>query len=60
MPYRFCMADLSNKNLLTDDLLYTNIKGIYQFNAIPNNVNDKLTYYWMEKTYNYFYEQQRN
>jgi hypothetical protein len=56
MPYRFCMADLSSKNLLTEELLYTRINGIYQFNAIPNNINDKLTYYWMEKTYKFLYE----
>lgn len=55
LPYRYCMADLYNKNLLTDDLLFTSIEGIYQFNAIPDNVQDKLTYYWMEKTFNKLY-----
>lgn len=54
-PYRFCMADLYNKNLLTENLLYTNIEGIYQFNAIPNNIENKLTYNWMEKTFNKLY-----
>lgn len=56
LPYRFCMADLSNKNLLSEDLLFTSIEGIYQFNAIPNNIENKLTYYWMEKTYNNLYQ----
>lgn len=60
LPYRFCMADMNRKNLLSDNSLFTSIEGIYQFNAIPNNVENKLTYYWMEKTYNYFYEQPRN
>ena len=54
-PYRFCMADLFGKNLLNDDLLFTKIEGIYQFNAIPNNVENKLTYYFMEKTLNRLY-----
>jgi hypothetical protein len=57
LPYRYCMADLYSKNLLNDNLLFTKIEGIYQFNAIPNNTENKLTYYWMEKTYNYFYGQ---
>lgn len=55
LPYRYCMADLYNKNILDEDLTFTKIKGIYQFNAIPNNVENRLTYYWMEKTYNHFY-----
>ena len=55
LPYRYCMADLYGKNLLSDDMLFTSIEGIYQFNAIPNNVQDKLTYYWMEKTFNKLY-----
>ena len=52
---RYCMSDLYVKNLLSDDMLFTSIEGIYQFNAIPNNVQDKLTYYWMEKTFNKLY-----
>lgn len=55
LPYRYCMADLHSKNLLADDLLFTSIEGIYQFNAIPNNIENKLTYHWMEKTYNKLY-----
>lgn len=56
LPYRYCMADLYNKNLLHEDLPFTSIEGIYQFNAIPNNVDDKLTYYWMEKTFNMLFK----
>jgi hypothetical protein len=56
LPYRYCMADLHNKNLLNEDLLFTKIEGIYQFNAIPNNIENKLTYYWMEKTFNDLYK----
>ena len=28
---------------------------LYQYNSIPNNKDDKLTYYWMEKTFNTLY-----
>ncbi len=56
LPYRYCMADLHRKGILTDDLKFTEIEGIYQFNAIPNNDNAQWTNYFMEKTYNYLYK----
>ena len=49
------MTDLTRKELLTDDLLFTKVGWIYQYNSIPNNKDDKLTYYWMDKTYKYLY-----
>ena len=55
LPYEYNMCDLNRKELLGDDLLFTKIGWIYQYNGIPNNVEDKFTYYWMEKTYNYLY-----
>lgn len=56
LPYRYCMADMYNKNILDENLTFTKIKGIYQFNAIPDNIENKLTYYWMEKTFNKLYK----
>jgi hypothetical protein len=56
LPYRYCMADLHLKGLLTEDLKYVDIEGIYQFNAIPNNDNSYWTNFFMEKTYKHLYE----
>jgi len=55
LPYEYNMCDLNRKELLGDDLLFTKIGWIYQYNGIPNNVEDKLTYYWMKKTYEYLH-----
>jgi hypothetical protein len=49
------MNDMYRKEILADDLLFTKIGWVYQYNAIPNNTEDKLTYYWMKKTYEYFH-----
>ena len=56
LPYEFNMCDMTRKELLTDDLLFTKWGWIYQYNSIPNNKEDKLTYHWMKKTYEYLYE----
>ena len=56
LPYEFNMCDMFRKELFTDDLLFTKWGWIYQYNSIPNNTEDKLTYYWMKKTYEYLYE----
>ena len=50
------MADLHLKGLLTEDLKFIDIEGIYQFNAIPNNHDAQWTNYFMEKTYNKLYK----
>ena len=55
LPYEFNMCDMFRKELLTDDLLFTKWGWIYQYNSIPNNKDDRLTYYWMEKTYNHLW-----
>jgi hypothetical protein len=55
LPYEFNMVDMIRKEILTDDLLYTKIGWIYQFNCIPNNVDNQATYYWMKKTYDHLY-----
>jgi hypothetical protein len=43
------------KELLGDDLLFTKVGWIYQYNAIPNNEENRLTNYFMEKTHNHLY-----
>jgi hypothetical protein len=55
LPYEFNMVDLPRKEIL-EDLVFTNIGYIYQFNCIPNNKDNQATYYWMKKTYEYLYE----
>ena len=55
LPYEYNMCDMTRKELLTDDLLFTKWGWIYQYNSIPNNKEDKLTYHWMKKTYEYLY-----
>ena len=54
-PYEFNMTDLCRKELLDDRLLFTKMGWIYQYNSIPNNIDDELTYDWMEKTYNHLW-----
>lgn len=57
LPYQFCMADLHRKEILDEDLTMCKVlKGIYQFNAIPDNKDANKTLYWMKKTYEYLYE----
>lgn len=55
LPYEFNTVDLYRKELLQEDLPFTRMAWIYQYNSIPNNKEDKLTYYWMEKTFNHLY-----
>ena len=50
------MNDMARKEVLTDDLLFTKVGWIYQYNGIPNNKEDSLTYHWMKKTYEYLYD----
>jgi len=56
LPYEYNMVDLNRKELLQEDLPFTQLGWIYQYNSIPNNKDDRLTYYWMEKTYNKLYK----
>ena len=57
LHYQFCMADLFRKEILDSDLTFTKIfKGIYQFNAIPDNHNSQKTMHWMKRTYEELYE----
>ena len=52
LPYEYNMCDMFRKELLDEDLTFTKWGWIYQYNSIPNNVDDRLTFHWMEKTYN--------
>lgn len=56
LPYEFNMVDLPRKELLGEDLMFTDVGWIYQFNCIPNNKDNQATYYWMRKTYEKLYE----
>lgn len=54
LPYQYNMQDVFRKNILDDRMLFTEIKGIYHFNAVqggPEQVN-----FWLQKTFNYLYE----
>lgn len=55
LPYEYNMVDMIRKEILTEDLVFTKIGYIYQFNCIPNNQDNKATYYWMQKTYENLY-----
>ena len=56
LPYEYNMVDLHRKELLQHDLPFTKIGWIYQYNSIPNNTDDQLTYHWMESTFNKLYK----
>jgi len=56
LPYEFNMTDMPRKEILNNNLIMTNIGWVYHFNCIPNNEENKATYYWMEKTYKHLYE----
>ena len=49
------MQDLVSKEILDENLTFTKIGWIYHYCAIPNNKDNQLTNYFMEKTYKHFY-----
>lgn len=49
-PYQFNMQDIARKNILDNRLLFTQIEGVYHFNAIPGG--HESANIWIEKTYN--------
>ena len=55
LPYEFNMNDMTRKEILGEDFLFTKIGWIYQYNAIPNNKDNQLTNSFMKKTYEHFY-----
>ena len=56
LPYEYNMCDMVRKEILGDDMMFTDWGWIYQYNSIPNNKEDKLTLHWMKKTYEHLYE----
>ena len=48
LPYEYNMVDMRRKEILQENMVFTKIGYIYQF-------NDQATYYWMKKTYEYLY-----
>ena len=56
LPYEYNMTDMPRKEILNNDLTMTNVGWIYHFNCIPNNKDNRATYFWMEKTYKELYE----
>ena len=52
LPYELNMCDMFRKEILNNDMTFTKWGWIYQYNSIPNNVDDRLTFHWIEKTYN--------
>lgn len=55
LPWEFSMSDMARKEVLDEDMTFTKVGWIYQYNSIPNNKDNYLTHYWMKKTYEYFY-----
>ena len=55
LPYEFNMNDMNRKEILADDMLFTKCGWIYQYNAIPNNEENRLTNHFMKKTHEHFY-----
>ena len=54
LPYKWNMQDLHRKEILNEDMLFTKLGWVYHFNAIPNNYNSYMTLYWLQKTTQYF------
>ena len=53
LPYAFNMQDLARKNILDDRMLFTNIPGIYHFNAVPGGPEEVNK--WTKKTYQFLH-----
>ena len=54
LPYKWNMQDLHRKEILNEDMLFTKLGWVYHFNAIPRNFNSFKTWYWLQKTTQYF------
>ena len=55
LSYEFNMTCMFQKEILDENLTFTNLGWVYHYCAIPNNHDQKQTLYWMKKTYEYFY-----
>lgn len=56
LPYEYNTMDMTRKEILGEDLVFTKVGNIFQFNCLPNNENNQAQLYWMEKTYKHLYE----
>jgi len=54
LSYQMNMQDLARKNILDDRMLFTDIHGIYHFNAMSGGIQN--VNHWLKKTYEYLYE----
>jgi hypothetical protein len=54
LPYQFNMHDLPRKNVLDVRMQFTQIPGIYHFNAIPGG--PEQSNFWLKKTYDFLYD----
>lgn len=54
LNYIFNIQDLQRKNILDERMLFTQIEGVYHFNAIPNSPHSSN--YWMKRTFDHFYK----
>jgi hypothetical protein len=55
LSYNYCFVDIHRKMGLREDMPFTKIPGMYQYNAIPNNEDTSQTSHWMKKTYEHLY-----
>lgn len=56
LDYIFNMQDLQRKNILDERMLFTQIHGVYHFNAVQGG--SEVVNYWMKRTFDHFYNQQ--
>ena len=55
LPYEFNMTCMFQKEILDENLTFTNLGWVYHYCAIPDNHNADKTLYWMQKTYEHLY-----
>lgn len=53
LPYQFNMQDLARKNVLDDRMVFTQIPGVYHFNAVPEGPDAVAM--WLHRTYDYLW-----
>ena len=56
LPYEFNMNDMFKKEILDDNLTFTEVGWVYHFCAIPNNGDAGVSHQLMKKTYEKLWE----
>ena len=51
LPYEFNMCDMHRKEILNEELTFTEVGWIYHYCAIPNNSEADVSHHYMKKTY---------